>query len=266
MKDKNLLLKLYSITLTLVLAYFIISGFKSKDASEKFDEITVERINIVEPDGKLKMVISNSERQHPGMFDGEILMERRRPPGMIFFNEEQDEVGGLIYKGNKEEGAGMVLSFDQYKNDQVMQMQYQRNRNGKQKYGVNIWDRPENFTLPRLISAMDSLKKEGVDNKQMMKILREMNDGNPISAQRLFTGKNYDEQVGVFIKDEFGNDRINIYIDENNNPKFQILDREGNVIKELTEDSRVAGQVETAPIFTPHGPYSFPCCCPEGNR
>ena len=216
MKNTNLILKLYSITLTFVFGYFIIVGFKSNDSSEKFDEITVERINIVEPDGKLKMVISNSENQHPGMFDGEILMERNRPPGIIFFNEEQDEVGGLIYRGNKDDGAGMVLSFDQYKNDQVMQMQYQRNKNGKQKYGVNIWDRPEKFTLPKLISAMDSLKKEGVSDKQMMEILQDMNDGNPLAAQRLFTGKNYNEQVGVFIKDEFGNDRINIFIDKDN--------------------------------------------------
>jgi len=187
MKNTNLILKLYSITLTFVLGYFIIVDLKSNDSSEKFDEITVERINVVEPYGKLKMVISNSENQHPGMFDGEILMERNRPPGIIFFNEEQDEVGGLIYRGNKDDGAGMVLSFDQYKNDQVMQMQYQRNKNGKQKYGVNIWDRPEKFTLPKLISAMDSLKKEGVSDKQMMEILQDMNDGNPLSAQRLFT-------------------------------------------------------------------------------
>lgn len=237
MKKSNLLLKLYSITLTFIFGYFIISGFKTDDLEKKFDEITVERINIVEPDGKLKMVISNSQKQHPGMFDGEIIMERERPPGIIFFNEEQDEVGGLIYQGNKKDGAGMVLSFDQYKNDQVMQLQYQRSKSGSQQYGVNIRDRSEKFTLPRLISTMDSLKKQGVsDNQKMMEIMKEMNDGNPFSAQRLFTGKNFDEQVGMFIKDEFGNNRINIYINENNEPKFQILDKNGNVIKELTEE------------------------------
>ena len=237
MKDKNLILKLYAITLTFVFGYFILSDFKSNDSAEKFDEITVERINFVEPDGKLKMVISNSKRQHPGMFDGETLKERERPPGMIFFNEEQDEVGGLVYMGNEDEGAAMVLSFDQYKNDQVMQMQYQRNRNGDQQYGVNIWDRTETFTLPKLISTTDSLKKKGISNKQkIMEILQDMNNGKPLSAQRLFTGKNYNEQVGVFIKDEFGNDRINIFIDKNNEPKFQILDKEGNTLKELTEE------------------------------
>lgn len=138
MKNKNLILKVYSITLTFIFGYLILSGFKSKNLYEKFDEITVERINIIEPDGTLKMVISNSKRQHPGMFDGKILKERTRPPGIIFFNEEQDEVGGLIYSGNKEDGAGMVLSYDQYKNDQVMQMQYQKGKSGKQQYGLNI--------------------------------------------------------------------------------------------------------------------------------
>lgn len=237
MKKSNLILKLYSITLTFILGFFIVTSFTTNEIEKKLDEITVERINIVEPDGKLKMVISNSTRQHPGMLDGEILMERKRPPGILFFNEEQDEAGGLIYAGNEEDGAGMVLSFDQYKNDQVMQMQYQRSKNGKQKYGVNIWDRSENFTLPRLLSTMDSLKKQGVsDNQKMAEIMLDMNDGNPLAAQRLFTGKNYDEQVGLFIKDEFGNDRINIYIDENNEPKLQILDKDGNVIKELTNE------------------------------
>lgn len=47
------------------------------------------------------MVISNQEKQYPGLFDGEALLERERPPGIIFFNEEQDEVGGLVYQGNK---------------------------------------------------------------------------------------------------------------------------------------------------------------------
>lgn len=236
MKNKNQILKLYSVTLTFILGYLIISSFKSKDKlPQKFDEITVERINIVEPNGDLKMVISNGDRQHPGMFDGKVLIERKRSPGIIFFNEEQDEVGGLVYSGNKESGAGMVLSFDQYKNDQVMQIQYQKESNGRQQYGVNIWDRPENFTLPELYYAIDSLKKKGVSGKELIDILTKMNNGKSLAPQRLFTGKNYNEEVGVFIKDENGKDRINIYIDKNNNPQFKILDKEGKVIKDLTQ-------------------------------
>ena len=67
------------------------------------------------------------------MFNGEDLKHRERPPGIIFFNEEQDEVGGLVYGGNKKDGAGMALSLDQFKNDQVVQVQYQRTTEGKQQ-------------------------------------------------------------------------------------------------------------------------------------
>ena len=233
MKNSNLILKLYAMTLTFIAGFFLTTGFKANNTEKKFDEITVQRINIVEPDGKLKMVISNAKRQHPGMFDGKIIAERQREPGIIFFNEEQDEVGGLAYSGNKKNGAGMVVSFDQYKNDQVMQMQYLRNPGGEQQYGMNIWDRPEAVTLPKMISTMDSLKKKGVSDQKIMETLTAMNNGNPLAAQRFFAGKNFDEQVGVFIKDKSGNNRINIYLDKNNEPKFQILDEKGKVVKEF---------------------------------
>ena len=59
MKNENFILKIYSITLTLTLSFVLLSGFKSGDSSQKFEEISVERINIVEPDGKLKMVLSS---------------------------------------------------------------------------------------------------------------------------------------------------------------------------------------------------------------
>jgi hypothetical protein len=236
MKTKTFFLKLYAISLTFVLGYVVITGFNPSYSSKTFDEITVERINIVEPNGDLKMVISNSKRQHPGMFDGEVLMERQRPPGMIFFNEEQDEVGGLVYEGNKEDGMGMVLSIDQYKNDQVMQMLYERFANGKQQYGLNIWDRADNLTLPELISTLDSLKQiEGVNNQKIEEVLMAKNQGEPISAQRLFAGKNFKDQVGMFINDEYGKPRLKIFIDENNQPKIQVLDEEGSV-KELFTD------------------------------
>jgi hypothetical protein len=78
MKKENFILKLYSITLTFILGLIILSSFQSNNSNQKFDEITVERINIVEPDGKLKMVISNEKRQHPGMVDGKPFDARKR--------------------------------------------------------------------------------------------------------------------------------------------------------------------------------------------
>ena len=43
---------------------------------------------------------------HPGMMDGK-LIERPRPvAGMLFFNEEGDEVGGLTFTGRRVDGKG----------------------------------------------------------------------------------------------------------------------------------------------------------------
>lgn len=63
MKNENLILKFYAITLTLVLGYVLVSSFKSTNSVQSFDEITVQRINVVESDGKLKMVIIHLEPQ-----------------------------------------------------------------------------------------------------------------------------------------------------------------------------------------------------------
>src|ERR671915_1632628 len=96
-------LKAYSILITVLLGVIAFSTIGEANQKTKFDEIDVERINIVEKDGKLKMVISNGERQHPGIIDGRML-SRKRPPGMLFFNEKGDEVGGFGFNGGLKNG------------------------------------------------------------------------------------------------------------------------------------------------------------------
>lgn len=233
MKKENFILKMYSISLTLVLVFILVSDFKSDSSSQKFDEITVERINIVEADGTLKMVISNQERQHPGMIDGKKFDDRERSPGIIFFNEEQDEVGGLMYSGNKEEGANLVLSIDQYKNDQIMQLMQSTNKDGDNRYGLQLWERDKNLTIPLLQKTMDSLDKEGYNYRRKLEYLKRKNGGEPINEPRLFIGRNYNRETGLFIQDKYGNDRLRFYIDSDNIPKLEVLDENGKLIKDI---------------------------------
>lgn len=234
MEEKTLrevkLLKVYSAFLTILVISLFLMSFISNPGKESFKEIDVERINIVESNGDLKMVISNQERQHPGMLDGKVIRKRERPAGIIFFNEEQDEVGGLVYHGNSEEGAGMVLSIDQYKNDQIMQLQYAESEKGNRKYGLQLWDRDEDLTLPFLLSTMDSLQHLDYSRNKIFQKLREMNEGEPIFARRLFVGKNINQQVGLFIQDENGKNRIKIYVDKQNKAQMELLDEDGNTI------------------------------------
>ena len=237
MKNGNLFLKVYAITLTLILAFVFLSGIRPYNLNQKFEEITVERINVVEPDGKLKMVISNKARQHPGMINGENFPDRERAPGLLFFNEEQDEVGGLGYYGNEEEGGNQVyLSIDQYKNDQVMQLMHYTDKNGDNRYGLQLWERDKEFIMPQQIHVFDSLDKAGYNYPQKLEYLKKMNGGEPITAPRMFIGRNYDRETGLFIQDKYGIDRLRFYIDSNNTPKIELLNKEGEVIKDVLVD------------------------------
>ena len=89
---------IYSGVLTVVFAVTVLTGFRPAAAPQKFEQINVERINLVEPDGTLRLVISNKalapgiiikgkEHPHPD----------RKSAGMIFFNDEGTENGGLIF-------------------------------------------------------------------------------------------------------------------------------------------------------------------------
>lgn len=237
MTKENLILKVYSITVTGILLFALFSSFKKETTIQKFEEITVERINIVEPDGKLKMVISNQERQHPGMMDGEIYQTRKRPPGIIFFNEEQDEVGVLAYYGNAAEGGNQLyLSFDQYKDDQVMQLMEYTKENGDNRYGLQLWEREKTLKMYDRMVIMDSLEKEGYNYRQKLEYLKVKNGGEPIMASRMFVGRNYNRETGVFLQDKNGVDRIRLYIDPNNLPKLEVLDEKGELIKDILDN------------------------------
>jgi len=59
-------LKMYAFGSGMIFAVLFISGLgKDSTQKQKFDEIDVERINVVEKNGKLDLVISNAGRMPP---------------------------------------------------------------------------------------------------------------------------------------------------------------------------------------------------------
>ena len=146
--------KVLMITVVVLLISTVILGIKLfTEKTKTLTELTLQRLNIVEDNGTLRMVISNKGMQHPGAIDGKNLPARERDGGIIFFNDKGDECGGLIYGGNEKE-ASMTYSIDQYKNDQIMQLQYaQKGANEKiRSYGFKLWDRSDDFTLGQLVN------------------------------------------------------------------------------------------------------------------
>src|SRR5258708_12457248 len=113
------LLVVYSTVLTTLLAGFTLAESAAAKV-QRFDEIGVRRINVREPDGTLRMVISNH-----GRVPGVIVRGKENPPvdrpyaGMVFYNDEGTENGGLVFGGHRNANgevvdSGVALAFDRY--------------------------------------------------------------------------------------------------------------------------------------------------------
>jgi hypothetical protein len=69
--------------------------------------------------GTLRMVISNKDRMHPGVIDGKVIDRPRPVAGMLFSNDEGDEVGGLTYTGRVKDGVRAAITVDATGNPRI---------------------------------------------------------------------------------------------------------------------------------------------------
>src|SRR6476661_730994 len=111
-----------------------------------FKEISAERINILENNGQLRMVISNKSRSPENLAYGKPFtppIPGGNRPGLIFYNDEGTENGGLVFMGQKDSSgkyeATGHFSFDQYNQNQVLYLSY-NDENGDQNTGLHIDD------------------------------------------------------------------------------------------------------------------------------
>jgi hypothetical protein len=231
------LLKAYSLLMTILFAVIAFTSISQANQNQKtkFEEIDVERINVVEKDGKLKLVISNAERQHPGTIDGRTL-SRKRPAGFLFFNDAGDECGGLSFSGNQRDGkgnAGGLLAFDRFRQDQTVGLQYSES-NGQYSAGLRVWDRPD-ASLGPVIDKLAAIEKmnEGPEKAAAMKALREMAGAS--AAERVMVGRDREQASVVRLSDPKGRPRLKLSVDVAGMPKLEFLDETGKVTYSLPQ-------------------------------
>lgn len=230
-------LKIYALGATLFCAVFFLSAFAFQNKRQKFAEIDVERINIVEKDGKLRMVISNQERQHPGIVNGKIIKrDGPRSPGMIFFNHLGDEMGGLIFGDNGGNGHAGTFTFDKVRNDQTMGFRYLESDNGTYQSGLEMWQQP-NIPADVMYAKYEAANKIA-DEKARKAAIQALVDNNELTANRLFLGKRRDNSTMLVLYDIKGRPRIRMQVAPDGAPKLDFLDETGKVIYSLPEENR----------------------------
>jgi len=242
MQKRVRVLEAFALLSLLVLGVLAFAAFTQ--TKQKFDEITVERLNVVEKNGQLVAVIANTDRM-PDPIVGGKTFKTERPPGMIFYNGIGDECGGLVFgaatgenaRAGDKYGAYGGFSLDQYKQSQAIGLIY-NDHSGSREVGLKVWDRPET-SQSEFIERGDVIRKmpEGPEKEAARKSLRE----SGFSPTRIFVGKNKEREAKVTLYDAKGNARINMIVDAAGVPRLDFLDEGGKVTYSMPGNSKTNG-------------------------
>ena len=197
----------YSTVVTTLLAAFTLASSaaaRGQGRVQQFDEIDVHRINVREPDGTLRMVISNHARLPGVIVRGKENPRVDRPyAGMLFYNDEGTENGGLVFGGRRNANgevvdAGVALSFDRYGgNSQFIQL-------------AGVQD-SKNHIVGLTISDTDATS----------------------TRRRVFIGHDREGVASVSLMDRNGRKRIVLQVTPDGMPSISFLDADGKVVNQL---------------------------------
>lgn len=212
----------------------LVSMGLAQSTRQRFDEISVQRLNVVDANGTLRMVLSNKDRMHPGVMDGKTIDRPRPVAGLLFFNDVGDEVGGLTFTGQEANGQGAAnagLMFDQWKQDQTIGIQYSESR-GQRSAGLQVWDRSETQRLSELIDALNAanaLTDADARTAAVQSARAKAQPGN----QRLFAGKDRNKASVVNLSDANGKSRLVLRVEADGAASIEFLDADGRVTTRL---------------------------------
>src|SRR5215472_16062388 len=192
----------YSALLSTVFMVLVLTG-ATPQRIESFDSIKVHRIDVVETDGTLRMVIANHERLPGVIVKGKEFPKVDRPEaGVLFYNDEETENGGLIFGGHRDGNgevvnSGVSLSFDKY---------------GQGKQIVQL---------------------AGVDDRDNKFAGLAVNDQN----RRIWVGRKEDGASVVSLMDGNGKKRIVMQVTTDGTASLDFLDADGHVVRRLVPSS-----------------------------
>jgi hypothetical protein len=195
-----------------------------------FNEIDVQRINVREPDGTLRMTISSSAKAPGLIFKGrEHPFPNRQAAGILFFNDEGTENGGLLFGGAKRGqnvSSGGHLSFDQYEQDQVISLD-QTEEHGRRRAGLTFFDRP---ATPIPLELLDKVNTPEGD-AEFGKLAEAGGFGYP----RLFIGKAEDRASTLILRDAKGLARLKLTVTPAGAASIEFMDESGKIVRRITE-------------------------------
>ncbi len=224
--------KSWFVLLAIGSAYLV--GTQSHD--QNFGVINAERINIRDKNGTLRAALSNAA----GFSEGD-RASGTRISGLMFYNEEGQETGGLTFRGRAIPGgqdSDVTLTMDQFRQDQNVYLNHGEFRDAKGSKivdGLTINARPDWTKVGDEYAIYDKIQKLPEDKRDASRFA--FAKQGRVMTRRVFLGvrrgeenqKAYDD-TGLFIKNKWGRDAIRIFVDANNKPHVEVLDPSGKAV------------------------------------
>lgn len=193
------------------------------DVSSASEVVSAERINIVEPDGTLRLVLTSAARMPGLVLRGREFEHPGRGPvaGLVFFNDEATETGGLIYAGESTpdgHSSGVHLSYDNFEQDQAIVLSSSDEGGAERIARLEFVDRPD-------WSIVDLFKPvEGQDDAPRGELPPDAS-----GARRMRLAREVDGSVGLTLCDLAGRSRLILRVDEHGDAGLTFLDQDGAV-------------------------------------
>jgi len=232
------ILQICVLALAFAVTFLSVNAFHPLLERQRFKLLEAERINIRERTGVLKAALSNAAGFNEGQRaqSGGVNFS-----GLMFYNEEGQEQGGLIYSGKASASghdADVTLTMDQFRQDQNVYLHHEEQKDAqslRMEDGLSINARPDWTAVGEEYGIYAMLEKLRDEQRDALR-LKSLQAGK-ISTNRLFFGVRrgvkdstpYDD-TGIFIKNKWGRNAIRLYVDNNNKPHFEVYDPLGNTI------------------------------------
>jgi len=224
----------YAFVMSVFAAVFLIGAVANRSAS--FDTIDAHLINVRDADGTIRLKIFGKSDEPSDMMDGKSFAGRAggndADAGLMFYSERKDEIGGLIYGAHPTDHAtveqGQSLTFDAYKQDQVVQLMHDQDGTSRMA-GLIIKDRPQT-PLTAMIPVFARI--DALPEARRAPALAKLRAAGKLGATRLFAGIN-DGGATLALRDGAGRVRLRLSVASDGSQAIEFLSANGKIVKTI---------------------------------
>ncbi len=200
--------------------------------TQRYDEITVRRLRIVDASGATRLILTGKPMPEPTIASVDLrhIGGPRQDAGMMFYNDNGDEQGGLTYSGrNGEQGA--ALTFDAWHQDQALELQQVSSPAGAAAYiaGNELPKKSLATTNAEYMHAYSAARSD----EERRTVRRRFRSAGTFGFQRWQLG-NVGSTSELRLNDAHGHPRLRLTVSSEGRARIDFLDGSGAVVKSVT--------------------------------